>query len=280
MKNSRMNIRNLNTRTVLIVAVIVLSLIAFGAFRLYQKSAEKNEAPVIKFDKSSVTMSVSATDAQLLRGVTATDKEDGDVSSSLVVEGYSHLMSDNSAVVTYVAFDSNNHIAKATRVVRFTDYIDPEFYLTAPLVCTISEIDKIPLLVGATDCFDGDISTRVRVTPTDDKAITEEGEHTIELRVTNSLGVTEHLTLPVEVVRSTNNRMELTLTDYLIYLPVGSEFNAEDYFKSYLSDGERHVGMTGEIYADTGELDMETAGIYTVDYECGDSLTRLIVVVY
>lgn len=58
----------------------------------------------------------------LLAGVTATDAEDGDVTASLLVEGISGRNDDGTVQVTYAAFDSNHHVTKATRAVRYTDY--------------------------------------------------------------------------------------------------------------------------------------------------------------
>lgn len=268
-------------RKILTVAAIALAVLVFGGYKFYQYQSAGNAAPVISFDSKRVEMSASASEADLLKGVTAADAEDGDVSGSLIVEGYSKLIGDCNIKVTYVAFDSDNHVAKATRIVHFTDYTSPRFTLSRPLICKESEVDSIPTMVGAYDIIDGSLDSRVKVTALDGTSVTKAGEHTMEFRVTNSLGDTVYLPVKLEVVNGTVNSAQITLKEYLTYIDEGSDFDAMSYVVSYMRNNELVEG--GDGLSVSSDVDTGIPGTYEVTYKFGygstASYTRLIVVV-
>lgn len=55
----------------------------------------------------------------LLKGVTATDKEDGDVSSSLMIENILVLTGESYAKVTYVAKDNSNNVTEKSVIMVY-----------------------------------------------------------------------------------------------------------------------------------------------------------------
>ena len=112
------------TSVILAVALALSALGVLGA-RIYQKEAYGGAAPEIAFAADVLEVPTGADDAALLAGVTATDAEDGDVTASLLVEGVSGRNADGTVQVTYAAFDSDRHVTKATRAVRYTDYTPP-----------------------------------------------------------------------------------------------------------------------------------------------------------
>ena len=122
------------TSVILAVALALSALGVLGA-RIYQKVAYGGAAPEIAFAADVLEVPTGADDAALLAGVTATDAEDGDVTASLLVEGVSGRNADGTVQVTYAAFDSDRHVTKATRAVRYTDYKPPRFALSQPLAC-------------------------------------------------------------------------------------------------------------------------------------------------
>lgn len=124
------------TSVILAVALALSALGVLGA-RIYQKVAYGGAAPEIAFAADVLEVPTGADDAALLAGVTATDAEDGDVTASLLVEGVSGRNADGTVQVTYAAFDSDRHVTKATRAVRYTDYKPPRFALSQPLVCRV-----------------------------------------------------------------------------------------------------------------------------------------------
>ncbi|MDO4815006.1 MAG: DUF5011 domain-containing protein [Bacillota bacterium] len=267
---------------ILLIIAAFLTVVLVIGYQYYQKAVSSPLSPVISFDEQVLFASVNATDEDLLQGVTATDPEDGDVTDSLMVECSSNLVNENAVKVTYVAFDSKNHMCRAERTVRYTDYKPPEFSLTRPMVFKASSTIDILNYINAEDVFDGDISRKVIYELMGSSTtVAAVGEHDVELRVTNSKGDTSHLALSVEVAQNDPNAANIQLKQYLVYVPVGSSFSAENYFKSYESGGE--LVTEARSVRITSDVDTETAGTYTVTYSIGygnnESHTRLIVVV-
>lgn len=175
---------------VILAVALALSILGVLGTRIYQAAAYGGAAPEILFDSEVISVPTGADDAALLAGVTATDAEDGDVTASLVVEGISGRNDDGTVRVTYAVFDSNHHVTKATRAVRYTDYVKPRFALTQPLVCRTGGNRVLSSYVTAHDSIDGDLSGRVKIALTDGSSLAISGTHTAELRVTNSIGDT------------------------------------------------------------------------------------------
>ena len=271
-----------NKLPILMCVLVVLSIAAVVGYLYYAKAVSSPLSPTISFDSDTVTVSTSYTEEELLAGVTASDPEDGDVTDSLIVESISRFIGDGTARVTYVAFDSNNHMARAERSVRFTDYTSPKLELSAPLMFKKSGDIDILKYLSAEDCFDGDISGSIKYTLLGKSlTLSEVGEHRVQSRVTNSMGDTVHLTLKVEVTERDPNTAGITLTNYLIYLPQGADFDPAAYVEGYTAGGEKRTGADGLTIKNGA--DTSTEGVYTVDYIYGSgdgaSRTRLIVVV-
>lgn len=74
-------------------------------------------APVISFadQESRLVYTPEMSEKELLEDVSAHDDRDGDVSDSLLVEKISET-ADGSVIVTYVALDSSNNVAKKSRL--------------------------------------------------------------------------------------------------------------------------------------------------------------------
>lgn len=266
----------------LILAILtVLSLALAIGYTVYERSESSQGMPQISFAADSIEASVHASEEELLRGVTASDPEDGDVTASLIVEGISR-MNGSSAKISYVAFDSHNHLARAERTVRFTDYKEPSFSFTRGMEFKLSGNIDILKYIEAQDMFDGDISDKVRYSiDSDAVSLSSVGEHQVTLRVTNSLGDTSHLTITVEVSASEPNAADIRLKQYLVYLPVGAEFDAAGYVSGYTVNGEQREGADGLRI--TNDVDTDTPGVYNVKYAYGygssESHVRLTVVV-
>ena len=257
---------------IILIVLAALSVIARGAYRLYVKKSTGGEPPVITFDSNLLEVTTSATDDELLQGVTATDAEDGDVTDSLLVETTTHFVSDTTVEVTYAAFDSQGHVTKAARSVRYVDYTPPRFYLTGPLVFSEAGVSELLSYVGASDCIDGDLSSRVKVSMLESGTLLSKlGRHPLEFRVTNSTGDTAYLRVAIDVESGYNGTRQIPLTDYLVYVPVGSEFDPHLYLpEEYASDRDMKI---------ENEVNTEAPGVYDVYYRLGSSMTRLIVVV-
>lgn len=262
---------------VILAVALALSVLGVLGTRIYQAAAYGGAAPEILFDSEVISVPTGADDAALLAGVTATDAEDGDVTASLVVEGISGRNDDGTVRVTYAAFDSNHHVTKATRAVRYTDYVKPRFTLSQPLVCRTGGSRVLSSYVTAHDSIDGDLSGRIKIALTDGSSLAITGTHTAELRVTNSLGDTASVPVTVEVTAGDPNPARITLTEYLIYLPAGSGYAPMDYVAG-VGDSDSKSGVTASSTVNSNE-----PGVYEVvfTYRSGgtESHTRQIVVV-
>lgn len=266
---------------------ILLCCVAFAVFYIAYKETSDNTPPVITMDQQELTLSVADDSSMLLQGVTAQDDRDGDVSASLVVESVRGLITDGRFTVTYAAFDRAGNVTKAQRVVHYSDYTSPHFVLNAPLIFKASTALNIFNVVSAEDVFDGTIKDRVKGTlVSEEREIADAGTYMVEFRVSNSLGDTAYLTVPVEVYSGENGSATVALTDYLVYLKKGDSFDPEDYL-SRLTAGGRRIDLRSQSrecqMSWDSDVDMKTPGTYFVDYtvEYGSYIgyTRLIVVV-
>lgn len=250
---------------------IAACLVVFYAYKAIDLSRTDTKPPEISISEAALQISVQDPADALLMGVSAKDSTDGDVSDSLVVESIRLLDSDGTASVSYAAFDHAGNVARAERQIRYSDYKSPHFSLNAPLVFTQGSSVDVLRLIHASDLLDGDISHRIRTTNLSETSISAVGTSNVEFRITNSLGDTVKLVLPVEVCVSGAYSAKLTLTDYLIYLEPGAPFDVQSYLGSYTLGTEvtsLENGLPQNYNLETtGTVDTAIPGIYTVAYK-------------
>ncbi len=96
----------------LLVALCGLSVLAYGiTYRMAHKN-DSNAAPSISMDSQEITISVEDDEQAILAGITATDAEDGDVTSSLVVESLSNMLDHSYRNAVICAFDGDSPVTK------------------------------------------------------------------------------------------------------------------------------------------------------------------------
>ena len=278
-------------RNLTMIIVLAVCLVLFAAFWLFNRLRIDVTPPKITIAESGQIPEISVRDPQsvLLQGVSAQDDRDGDVTASVIVERLANINDSHEVTVTYAAFDSSGNVAKASRTVCYTDYEGPRFALKKPLIYTYGTAFDVLDAVAATDWVDGDIRHKIKTTLLDETALTAEGIHDVQFRVTNTLGDTQELVLPVEVQYAGRYGAQLQLTDYLIYLNAGSSFRAEGYLKEVIWRGQS-TGLAGTLpktmkLTVDGTVDTKTPGIYPVAYTLEDTAgtwsaySKLIVVV-
>lgn len=254
------------------ILLLVVCLLLFGVYWVYDARSSDRTPPKISIVEPDQLLMVSVWDPQtvLLQGVNAEDNTDGDVTGYMIVEGLGNLTPDGKVTVTYAAFDKSGNVAKATRVVQFTDYEGPRFTLENPLVYRSAGAMDVMANIGAQDALDGTINHRVKATLLNQTSITTEGIHQVQFRVTNSLGDTEQVVLPVEVYNTAKYQGEVTLTEYLIYCKVGDRINPEDYLESFSVYGQK-TDLRGGVPADLqlqieGQVNVREPGVYPVSF--------------
>jgi hypothetical protein len=254
----------------ILLGLIVACLLVYKGYQRLDVLWTDREAPVITVTMPVVEASVKASDRALLQGITAADNKDGDVTSAMIVENVTLLDASGRAEVHYAAFDRSGNVAKAVREVQFTDYTRPKFTLNAPLLYVHGTGFDVLRELGVQDVVDGDLKHRIKATSLDGEPISTQGTHTVRFQVTNSLSDVVSVQLPVEVYASGTYNAKLTLTDYLVYLPKGSEFDAGSYLDGFIvgkdSVSLRDGNLQGYTAKISGQPDMQTPGVYAVDY--------------
>ena len=142
--------------------VLIASAAAFGLFNWNYYRKLDTLGPIISMDSSDIYVSVNDPQSQVMAGVKATDSRDGDVTQLMLIEDLSSFVSKDTRIVSYAAFDRDNHVSKAQRRMIYTDYVPPHFSLSAPLrfAATSGSVNYLSP-VGAWDCLDGDMSDQI-----------------------------------------------------------------------------------------------------------------------
>ena len=263
--------------------ILILLLVALVAGNIvtaiYRGSSDKKIGPTIQCDDTTLEVFSTDTSEALLAGVTAYDAQDGDLTDRIIIAGISKLISNNTAKVTYLVFDSDDNMASCIRRIRYVDYykpyftIDPQLPLVYPQGADVTVTDR----VGAIDILDGSISDRIRVSTLESTSDPELYEITVQ--VTNSVGDTAWLKLPVLMLARDSNRPTLELKETLLYLEIGASFDPMDYLKAArLADGTA-IDLS-EVKIE-GSVDTSVVGEYriTYSYEKDGSLGRAILTV-
>ena len=254
----------------LLLMTLALFLVLVGYRRLDAWQTD-TQAPRIQIpEEGTIEYSLKESRTALLEGVKAVDDRDGNVTDTLVVENIRLVDESGILEVAYSAMDRSNNVAKLTCEVLCSDYERPRFSLDQPLLYFENYRFDILENIHAEDILDGDIQHRIRATMQSGGTITDAGVHWVLFQVTNNLGDTVQLELPVEVVAGAGFNADLQLSKYLIYLPVGADFNPTHYLSSFTCKGET-VSLEDRIPKNytlqtTGEVDTETAGVYVVNY--------------
>ena len=245
--------------TILIV-LVVLS-VCFVATLIYQGSSERKDPPVLSCPSEILEVSAADDESVLLAGLTAHDHQDGDLTDQIIVGGISKLISNNTAKVTFLVFDRDHNMGQCIRYIRYTDYQRPRFSIVQPLVYASTEDVSLLERLSATDVVDGDISERIRVSTL---ASTSNSEvYDISIQVTNSMGDTSMLQLPVLVQATNPLRPVINLSSYLTYVEKGSTFDPSAYLTSDTVDT---VAEDISKVTINGNVDTSNDGTYRVMY--------------
>ncbi|MBR4910931.1 MAG: hypothetical protein IKZ47_06395 [Clostridia bacterium] len=250
----------------------VVSIVATVVLRI--RSVKMNVPPVIKCSVAGdIEVLSSATDEELLKYVTATDVQDGDISDKIIVERKNYFVSKGITPISYAVCDSDNNVSKIVKNVKFTDYRSPRFTLKSDfLVYAKTNID-FSNIVGAEDVYDGDISDFVKIiSNTYNNAYA--GLYDVNCKVTNSFGDTSEISFMAIVVDDDKDVKKVALKEYIIYTTSGE---TPDFKDNILNPP---VGKTlKDIEIDDSEFDPETPGVYSVYYKISDMIRGRVIVV-
>ena len=259
------------------LGVFCISLLAAFIFWFTQINSLDRKGPEIKMEKDVITVGINATDKQLLKGVTAIDKRDGDVSDTLVVEKMSNFLSGGKREITYAAVDKSSNVSRATRIVQYKNYKSPRFDLKKPFVygTASNEVDITENLI-VKDRIDGDISKQIKLLTRETIDLYQPGDYQANFQVTNSAG--ERIVLPATISVYSNEQKQsrpfIYLDDYLIYIKKGSKISPSKHIlkvglgTGYEVDPEDVTSFIdpSEVVVDKSNVDYEKPGIYEMKF--------------
>lgn len=261
---------------ILLIFFLVTAVVYTGVTIKGRMEAD-NEPPVITAESDEMTVSVEATDEDMLAGMTAADNVDGDVTGSLIVVSMSDFISKGERKVNYAAFDSHNNVTTYTRKLTYSDYRSPRFTADAPFHYVYSSnTASVFSQVRVDDVLDGDITMNIRAIYGE----TNEGgtEQPIVLQVSNSAGDTSAISLTIYWDdQSTYSKGRPALSRYIVYSRVGKELDFSRYITGYYRNGrlynfedeeviEAEEFIKNNITVNASGVNMSKPGEYVVKY--------------
>lgn len=216
--------------------------------------------PVISSTSETIAVPCDYTDEDLLQGLSATDEKDGDITGNIMVGEISRFKELGQSEVTYVVFDADGHSSSYTRTVIFSDYHSPRFSLTEALVYREGEGGDLMSNIRGSDLLDGDISGTLSL-DSSNVNYSLSGDYTIGVSMYNSFGDTVSIDLPVHILPASDQKLQIKLSAYLVYVSAGSSINVYDYLVDVTTMDGESVG-TGHVSVDDSNIDTSTPGVY------------------
>lgn len=242
---------------ILSTLVLLAAIFVFARYSINSLRANDTVGPNIEMDSTQIEVSVDDLQLKLLRGMTATDARDGDVTDTLVIEDISDFIDENTRTVTYAAFDKNNNVTKTTRSMIYTDYEPARFSLSGALRFPVSTTQQNILnVVHVTDSIDGDLSDKVNFSSSSVINVDTAGDYKMIVEVTNSAGDTFSLPLTVTIYEASVNSAapKIQLTSYLVYTKTGEPLDPLDYLDEVVYHSTEY-----EITEEEGTFRVDTA---------------------
>lgn len=276
------------------IILFIAAVVVFGLYKNQQINSKDNQAPEITMDSDTLQVSCQASDEELLKGITASDSKDGDVTGSLLIESISNFVDKWSREMTIVAFDSDNHASKVQRRITYTDYSSPTFSLKEPLRFPVNTSDIMGTLT-CQDVLDGDLTGKIKMSSEYYVQADTAGEYPMVYQVSNSAGDVQKLPVTVEIYdpSSENQKPQFQLSEYLVYTTVGNVLNPWDYVQQIIlggikyqrsedgvlrdpnpSENQERTAITSEEVSITNQADYNTAGVYEIIYRITDDSGR------
>lgn len=248
------------------VAIAAVAAVLFAVSLGVDFMSRDATLPQITAVSDTLEIPCDYTQEQLLEGVSASDERDGDLTSQILVGDFSRFIDPGVCDLTYVVFDSADHMATLTRRVTFTDYHSPRFALEQPLCFEAGSTNntEVRAMFTVEDLLDGDLTDWITYVETD-ASYSIPGDYTITMEVRNSFGDTVSYDFPIHIVEEDSLTAEIRLTSGLVYVEQGQSFSPTAYMDSV-------TGASGEDLASSqlsvdSTVDTSTPGLYEVHYE-------------
>lgn len=266
---------------IFIIAMFLICFVYIKAMNFWDTHKSSGSKPSIQVDSSILEVSVKDPTSVLLEGVKALDKEDGDISDSVIVESISSLDENLHRTINYAVFDSDGNVSRMVRTMRYSDYAKPTISIKKGLVMySIPDIGLLTDYVEAYSSVDGDITSSIRV-----ESLNYDGfKGSVLYSVSDSCGGYEQLELDVTLVNKVISN-EISLSAYQVSIPAGIPyFNPRSYISSISGPlGNLDPYINQVVINDN--VDYDTPGtydiLYTINTDDGSfGATKLLVNVY
>ncbi|MGX5469772.1 immunoglobulin-like domain-containing protein [Bacillus toyonensis] len=204
-----------------------------------------------------------------MAGVSATDKEDGDITSKVTVDGSVNASKPGTYELTYTVLDSKGHTVIAKQTVTVKQKVEEAPVLTVPFSTTLRVGEEFDPMAGvsASDKEDGNLTNKIKYKGNVDTS--KPGKYIVEYWVVDSKGVNATATQSVIVKENEETPdMEPKLTvPTRTTINVGDKFNPLSGVKAIdNADGD----ITDKVTVD-GSVDASKPGTYELTYTVSDS---------
>lgn len=252
------------------IAIFVVSVLLFAGSLVKLFMNRDTEGPIISMEQSRLSVSVQSDREEWLTEVSAWDEVDGDVTDSLMIENVSNFIGDDERQVGVAVFDESGNITKEVITVCYTDYMAPQFSLKEPLrFPSGTSSASLTQNLQAVDCLDGEITRWIQQYNAEGSQLNTsvKGVYQVIFSVSNSAGDVEKFQASVEIYDSAEEAAapKLLLTDYLIYLEQGTEFDPLAYVELIVVDDVAYERQDDASFANV--IDLEKQG----DQEAGST---------
>ena len=234
-------------------------------------TVQPNTMPTLTVTNKTTTFGNSTSLLSIL-GATATDTEDGDLTSGITITddgGYNATVA-GTYTVTLAVTDSGGATTTATATVT----VQPDG------IPTITATDKttnfgtttsLLELIGATasDAEDGNLTQQVTITNDGGYSATTPGTYTVTLAVTDSAGATSTTTVRVTVPAQPNQTPQLNVTNQTTTF--GNPASLLTTLGATATDAEDGDLTNAITVTDDGGYNAQVAGTYTVTLSVTDS---------
>ncbi|MCU5595230.1 MULTISPECIES: immunoglobulin-like domain-containing protein, partial [Bacillus cereus group] len=207
-----------------------------------------------------------------MAGVSATDKEDGDITDKVTVDGSVDTSKPGTYELTYTVSDSKGHKVTAKQTVTVKQKVETTNeapVLTVPFTTTLSVGEEFDPMAGvsASDKEDGNLTNKIKYKGNVDTS--KPGKYIVEYSVVDSKGVNATATQSVIV----KENEETPDTEPKLTVPTKTTINVGDTFNP-LSGVKAIDNEDGDIINKVtvdGSVDASKPGTYELTYTVSDS---------
>lgn len=207
---------------------------------------------MIKMDVKTLTEN----EAALLSGLSAYDDKDGDLTDHILVERITKKENgaENEFIVSYAVFDSASNSTRLERSLILNDYEPPKFVCSKALVFAEDTEINLRNQIIVEDVIDGRVTSGIAydIPASFVSGDTEPGSYDCSAAFRNSLGDLVSFEFNVEIIGGLQAEREylpkISLTDYVVYLNAGEEFNPGNYLLSIWDNSAFYRIDHGPLY--------------------------------